>query len=280
MLYHIGISGGKDSTALLLWAIHKSGYPKDSIVVTFCNTHNEAEETYRHIEKIDRELHPVVTIEPDRGFYELAQKKGRFPSTLARFCTQELKMKPTKRFIDGLLAQGHSVLNHSGVRAEESHARAQLPAMEPAHLSYFGVPTFRPLLHWTLDDVKAIHAEYGFPLNPLYSMGCTRVGCYPCIMSSKAEIATITSTSPDRIDFLREQEEKLGSTFFPPNKVPIRFRSKMVQTRDGRTVPVCTIDDVVRWSKTGKLRRGRKFAPDKGAIAGDHRSPCAMGICE
>jgi 7-cyano-7-deazaguanine synthase in queuosine biosynthesis len=38
---HIGISGGKDSTALLLWAVHESGYPKESIHATFCDTDNE-----------------------------------------------------------------------------------------------------------------------------------------------------------------------------------------------------------------------------------------------
>lgn len=35
-VYHVGISGGKDSTAALLWLVHESGVPKHRINATFC----------------------------------------------------------------------------------------------------------------------------------------------------------------------------------------------------------------------------------------------------
>lgn len=38
--YHVGISGGKDSGALLLWMVHESGIPADQIIATFCDTGN------------------------------------------------------------------------------------------------------------------------------------------------------------------------------------------------------------------------------------------------
>lgn len=34
---HIGLSGGKDSTALLGWALHESGYPRESLRFSFCD---------------------------------------------------------------------------------------------------------------------------------------------------------------------------------------------------------------------------------------------------
>lgn len=49
LINHIGISGGKDSTALLLWAVHESGYDPNSLDVTFCNTHNEHQITYDYV---------------------------------------------------------------------------------------------------------------------------------------------------------------------------------------------------------------------------------------
>lgn len=53
-VYHIGISGGKDSTALLLWMIYESGIPREQMIATFCDTQNEAKETYEHIVMLRR----------------------------------------------------------------------------------------------------------------------------------------------------------------------------------------------------------------------------------
>jgi hypothetical protein len=44
LINHCGCSGGKDSTALLLWMVHESGYHLESIRPTFCDTGN-ADET-------------------------------------------------------------------------------------------------------------------------------------------------------------------------------------------------------------------------------------------
>ena len=53
---HIGCSGGKDSTALLLWAIFESGYSRDSLDVSFCDTGNEAPATYDYISYLEDAL--------------------------------------------------------------------------------------------------------------------------------------------------------------------------------------------------------------------------------
>ena len=53
-----GLSGGKDSTCLLGWAIHESGYPRDSLIFTFCDTENEYQEVY--IQK--HECRPIVRL--------------------------------------------------------------------------------------------------------------------------------------------------------------------------------------------------------------------------
>ena len=129
------------------------------------------------------------------------------------------------------------------------------PELIPRHFtleSYFGVREWRPLIDWTLKDILAIHEKYSIPLNPLYSKGAQRVGCFPCIMSSKGEMREIARQFPERIDTIREQENAIGSTFFSPNKVPPRFRSKECETGKGRKVKIATVDDVVRWANTGK----------------------------
>lgn len=276
-LNHIGISGGKDSTALLLWAKHESGYDPKSLVVSFCDTGNESDITYDYVKMLSEKVHPVTTIKPERDFYELARFKKRFPSARARFCTEELKMKPTREFVNALRMLGVEPLMHSGVRAAESDDRAKLPQRE-IH-PYFGCEVYRPLLRWTIDDVWAIHKKYGIEPNPLYGMGCKRVGCLPCIMSRKSEVANIAIRWPERIERIAGEEGSVRngcgySSLFARDKVPDRYRTKEITasqkrikerpTPDGQSfIPlddvratvkpaqkmrVATIADVVNWA--------------------------------
>lgn len=284
---YCGLSGGKDSTAAALWLVHESGVPLEPIRFTFCNTHNEHEFTYEHIRMLDGRLrnwgcHPVVWLEPELGFYELALKKKRFPSRKARFCTQFLKVIPTRNDVLALLREGHDVELYSGVRAQESPDRAKLP--ERGFDDGFACVVNRPLLRWSIDDVMRYHARFGVPLNPLYGYGAKRVGCFPCINSRKSEIKLISIHFPERIDQIREQEKgfpdgKLHS-FFARKTVPERFRGHGYTNTKGERFTVASIDDVVEWSHTGKgaIRKSLKlfdYDPDEGLAC-----PSGAGMCE
>ena len=267
-VYHVGISGGKDSTALLLWMVYESGIPWEQIICSFCDTQNEAPETYEHIAMLSAKIFPVQWLETE-GFIQLAKRKGRFPSTKARFCTQELKLLPTKAFLEDLSERYEEVIPVSGVRRAESLDRNKLNEWGDPLESYFGLKEWRPLIAWTLKDVLAIHAKYDVALNPLYGMGATRVGCFPCINSNKREMRLLATSFPQRIEQIREWEKDFDnlnrmSTFFPRNKVPLRFRSKEIQTAKGKPMRVCTIDDVVEWAKTGWRAHGT--APDLNGL--------------
>jgi len=279
---YCGLSGGKDSTATALWLIHDSGVPRDSIRFSFCNTHNEHEFTYEHIRVLSERFQawgtgPVVTLEPERGFFELAKWKKRFPSRKARFCTQHLKVIPSRMDVMELIRADHEVIVHSGVRAGESLSRSKL--IERGFDDMFGCVVNRPLLHWSLEDVLAYHKRFGVPLNPLYGYGAMRVGCFPCINSRKSEIKLISINFPERINEIRAQERQIGkiSTFFARKTVPERFRSVEVETSKG-TMMVASIDDVVRWSHTRKravIDQDHLFDDDYGLSC-----PSGAGMCE
>lgn len=280
-IYHIGISGGKDSTALLLWMIHESGIPREQLICSFCDTQNEATDTYNHILMLSNKVFPVIWLETE-GFINLAKRKGRFPATKSRFCTQELKLLPTKRFLEDLLANYDEVIPVSGVRKDESQDRSKLTEYGDPMESYFGLKEWRPLIDWEIEDVLTIHAKYRIPLNALYSKGAKRVGCFPCINSSKAEIRAMAQHYPERIDQIREWENDFNntngiSTLFPRNKVPSRFRTKTITTKAGGLMKVCTIDDVVAWAKTGWRAMGN--APDIGGLYNFQLSELEPRIC-
>ncbi len=152
------------------------------------------------------------------------------------------------------MCAGEKPLLHSGVRADESTERAALDEREWD--AFFACDVYRPLLHWSLNNVWSMLEKYGIPRNPLYDYGAKRVGCFPCIMSRKAEIRNIAKNFPERIDRIREAENmEIGyRSFFPINMTPKRYRSKTVTMTSGVVVNVATIDDVVLWSKTGHHR--------------------------
>ena len=280
MINLFGVSGGKDSTALLLWAVHESGYDPASIRVTFANTGNESPVTMDYIAMLREKVFPIEELTPELDFYALAEKKGIFPSAKRRFCTTDLKLKPTQEYIHSLWADGFDVLSHSGVRTGESFDRAKLPKRDID--TYFGCEVFRPLLHWSIDDVWAIHDRHGIPRNPLYAMGAKRVGCWPCVMSNKAEIRNIGKRDPARVAFLKEQEVRVTASrpelyrsFFHSRTVP-KGQHSISMERDGKKIGICTIEDVFRWATTA--HGGQQYDMDFGdePVSCSHSS----GACE
>jgi len=292
-VFHLGISGGKDSTALFLWYIYESGLPLSKLIATICDTGNEDDFTYRFVEMLSR-IHPIRVIQPERDFWELAEWKQRFPSGQARFCTQWLKVIPSREFVLDLMRQGKEVLLMNGVRRGESTDRANTPEYN-FDLGY-GTSVYRPLVTWEIDHIWEIHKRYlnlqdvvgivesdldlsdelkgeiitriqghSIPRNPLYDMGAHRVGCFPCMDSDKLAIRGMAKYRPRRIDFIRGKEQTIGkrgySTFFVPAKVPPGYRREFTTTK-GKTHQIATIDDVVEWSQTAYGGKQYDFDPE------------------
>lgn len=282
-IYHLGASGGKDSVAAMLWLIYMSDIPYNRIVISMCDTGNEDNFTYAFINMLNERIFPITIIKPKRDFWELAKWKKRFPSRCARFCSQHLKVIPSINYLQSLPSQ--NILNMTGLRKEEGRAsnnRGSIPQYEPEGI--LGYATYHPVLYWSIDEVWSIHKQYlkkawvntivmrdpdmhpkhkafllgrmgDIPRNPLYDMGSTRVGCYPCITSSKLELRSLVRYRPERIDLIAKEEKKFDgingiSTFFARNAVPERFRTKEIVTQNGETMKVATIKDVARWSQT------------------------------
>ena len=300
-LNHGGLSGGKDSTALMLWMVFESGYPRESLRFTWADTGNEHEYAHKYIAYLSERIYPIATIVPDMGFYQLAQKKHCFPSNSRRWCTSELKLKPAKRYLESLKAQGFEVLMHTGVRAAESPDRARMPEREWD--DYFECDVYRPMLGKSIEEVFALHEKYGIAPNPLYGLtrtlpwdgspnpfygdGVGRFGCWPCIYTKREELGAMARCDPARVDWVAAQEESVEqvdgdrvSTLFHRSKVPLRYRSKIITTDRGEQMAVATIRDVAAWAKE---RTVKQFSlPMLEEAMKDEPSSCASkwGLCE
>ena len=311
IINHFGLSGGKDSTALWGWAINDSGYPVESIRGSFSDTENEYQAVYDQIAALDAygQKHGVAPVETlkSEGFLALCIRKKRFPSARARFCTEELKIKPFIRWCEARQAEGHQIVAHSGVRRDESTERSLLPEWDTK--TYKTKPPLvvrlrRPLLDWSIEAVWAAHKKYGLPINPLYFEGRKRVGCKLCCMSNKDDVRVTALRHPETISLYREWERIVGEhsntkaaamegqvqkshrSFFPASTVPQKCCSLhgFIRARDGtrgkkgETYSACTIDDVVAWSMTlrGGQQRGFEFMFEED----DAHLPCQSGYCE
>ena len=305
----LSVSGGKDSTALLLYAIER-GVPFRSV---FADTGHEHPQTYEYLDYLESKLGITIQrVKPDFAkrmegkrkyiaehwaqegipqervdraiellkptgipMLDLCMWKGRFPSTKARFCTDELKVLPINlQVVFPLQREGYKVWSWQGVRADESRARAGYAKVERLD---GGVIAYRPLLRWTASDVFVMHHKHGVAPNPLYKQGMGRVGCMPCIMCRKDELSEIARRFPEVIERLEEWEmlvstvSKRGSgTFFPAVSTGAESDADISYKTNG-------IRTAVEWSMT--TRGGRQFDLFK---ATDPIPECSShyGLCE
>ena len=244
----VSVSGGKDSTATML-ALREAGLPFDAV---FADTGWEAKETYEYLDQLEAMLGlKIARVGHPGGMLDKVRRRAIFPARMQRWCTQELKRLPIRKYLDSL---GEEVVSVVGVRAEESDARAKYPELEDDH--EWGGYVWRPILRWSVQDVLAIHQRHNIPLNPLYHRGHDRVGCYPCIFSRKEEIRLIADHSPERIDLIRNLETEIQAERARRNEEqPGRYshvEASFFQTRMRNKQGAMSIDEIVAWSRTDR----------------------------
>lgn len=251
------VSGGKDSTALLL-ALREAEVPFHAV---FADTGWEAPETYEHLETLRRLIGPIDVVRPKRDMREAIRQRAGFPARMQRWCTRELKLNPLRAYHDEVQQQtGRETVSAMGVRAEESEARSRMPMW--ADDDEWGGYVWRPLLTWSVHDVIAIHHRHSIPMHPLYLAGHDRVGCWPCIFSRKEEIRLLADRDPARIDEIEALEREMTEERSRRNaEQPGRYAHPLAtffQTRDRKNAGAMGIRDVVAWARTDK--GGRQFS--------------------
>lgn len=122
------------------------------------------------------------------------------------FCRSELKAAIICRELIQRF-RGRTIISGTGIRREESTARAHAPICAPqARLSNATHQTsgvdWRPIATWSLTQVLSYHQFRQFPLHPGYELGMTRISCVYCVMGSASDLA-VSATCPDNQDLYR-----------------------------------------------------------------------------
>ena len=93
---------------------------------------------------------------------------------LRKACCHIRKMEPLDRALAGKTAWV------TGLRREQSGARAEVPLLDEADLTSKGRVKFNPLANWTWGDVWHYIKLHKVAYNPLHDQFFPSIGCAPC----------------------------------------------------------------------------------------------------
>lgn len=228
----------------------------------------EAGVPYERVQRALQVLQPT-----GNPFLDLCLWKGRFPSRMAQFCTEELKENAVESAVVGPALAAGPVTQWLGVRRDESLARRLAPMFQRVRRAPRDMLFFRPIIHWTAANVFSFNDAMSARHNPLYREGMSRVGCFPCINANKGELRQIGLRFPEAVEKIMEWERLVAdaskrgaATFFASEVTPegaaMGKRLKKIEDREARKVasaaaPWPKADEVFSWAKTG--RGGKQF---------------------
>lgn len=187
VVHVLGISGGKDSTALAVFL--RDRIP--DMQYYFCDTGEELEETYEYLAILETFLgKPIKRLNPERPFSHYLKVYGSYlPSPRMRWCTAMLKLKPFENWLDEEFS-GCDIKSYVAIRADEDRDgyithKPNIEAMYP--FKEEGVDK---------EGVYRILEEAGIGL-PKYYEWRTRSGCYFCFFQRKSEWVGLKERHPD-----------------------------------------------------------------------------------
>jgi 3'-phosphoadenosine 5'-phosphosulfate sulfotransferase (PAPS reductase)/FAD synthetase len=147
----------------------------------------------------------------------------RFPQQSAslstRWCSSAAKIDVGRRALNNQdRFRGTKTLFVTGERREESHNRAKYNQFEPHHCdrragsSARHVDAWRPVLHWSEEQVWAIIARHRVLAPVPYRLGWSRSSCMTCIYNGPRIWATINRYFPQRAQTIAGYEDRFGVT--------------------------------------------------------------------
>lgn len=239
--YVVSLSGGKDSTAMLLRLIEEMR-PIDLIL--FCDTGLEFPQMYEHIRQLENYIQRPITIlkaEHSFEYYFLVycpKRKNPDLETFCgmswagprnRWCTAMLKIRVINRYLRELKKE-YDVIEYIGIAADE-----QSRIRDACY----------PLIEWNMTEKDCLEYCYkrGFNWGGLYNI-FKRVSCWCCPLQGIEELRKLRIHFPELWKQLEEWDKQTWRTFradFSVEELNLRF-------------------DLEReWLSIGKSIRSREF---------------------
>lgn len=216
----VSLSGGKDSTAMLLLMIERD-MPID--IVLTADTGMEFPEMYEHLDRIDQHLYRergihLTVLRHPKGFEwlmfeEPKQKKSSvenrqrlgvptygngWPGVRVRWCTGQLKTHLINKEVNRLKGQ-YQALHYVGIAADE-----------PRRIK----DEQYPLVDWGITEREALQICYdrGYDWGGLYEI-YHRCSCWCCPLQRIDELRKLRTHHPELWERLREMDQRSIAQF-------------------------------------------------------------------
>lgn len=208
----IGVSGGKDSTAVTfatLAHLDSIGHAGPRVLVHADLGATEWADSLPACQRLAEAtgLELVVVRRKQGGMMERWEQRWRdnvarwlalscvkiilpWSTPSMRFCTSELKIDQITRELSRRFP-GQTIVNVTGIRAQESteRAKAAVSSCQPKLTSKTHKTTgvnWNAILTWSIGDVWASHDAHGFGRHEAYTVfGASRVSCVWCILATE-----------------------------------------------------------------------------------------------
>lgn len=263
--YVVKCSYGNDSIALIqfLYEYNKKN-PLGKVVVLYNDTGWAAKWWPARVEKAEKMLVAKYGFIPARtksiGMEELVMSKHRWPNSIMKFCTEDLKIRPTMTWLQQHDPQGKSVMV-CGVRREESHRRRLWPEWVESSDKNEGRSDWSPLVDFTTEQRDELIRRAGWEPLPHRSRECR------CVLANATDLTTWNESDLSEIESLeiRLGELKRSRGVDDNNGDRFMFRpSNKAGNPEG-------IREVVEWAKRASQYKNHQFHAD--AVA------CDSGFC-
>lgn len=206
-LHVVGLSGGKDSTAMALGLLERE--PREYVYV--CTpTGDELPEMQVHWDRLEELLgKPLIKLHAPKDLNGLIEKYGALPNWRQRWCTRELKIEPYRAWLSEQ-ARVRPVVSYIGLRADEE---------EREGVDYTGVDMFTdiscrfPLREWGwgIADVLGYLEERGISIP-------ARTDCARCYAQRLSQWRDLLMQHPSIYADAEQQEIATGHTFRSPGR--------------------------------------------------------------
>ena len=202
MKHVIGLSGGKDSTALALRLMEVE--PQDYEFV--CTpTGDELPEMEDHWQKLGEILgKPITRVDSGYTLATLVRKMKMLPNFRARFCTRMLKIQPYEHWMHTRLP----VTSYIGLRADEE-GRSGYESVFPPDEFIIRYP-FREW-DWGIGDVITYLKRRGVTVPP-------RTDCARCPLQTLGEWKSLFDNQPEIYEDACQDEDLIGHTYRSPSR--------------------------------------------------------------
>lgn len=222
----INHSGGKDSQAMTIYL--RSIIPPPQLRVIHAHLPEvEWPGAEEHARDTSAPL-PFERVQAGKTFFEMVERRGKWPSPSQRQCTSDLKRGPIEKAVRHYCQDTGQrlIVQCMGMRAEESSARRVLnPFKFNERNSKAGREWYDwlPIHHWKIDQVFAAITKAGQSLHWAYAKGMTRLSCSFCIMASKADLQTAKRLRPELYQRYCQTERVIDHSFLMPVKGVVKF---------------------------------------------------------